>query len=278
MTKLLKNNSNYETYYYPVKQNNFKKWALIIFVLVVIVTVLVYFFKKDSEMKFEFNDITSFKQSKERHLDYFNQIGSLEGDVIIKNSQRKTVDSLYLVKNIELLRNKRTEIFNESFSYSSKLKDIQGYFEDYNRNRLIVESPLILLNQLDEELKNYEIDMNYYQFEVVWEKRKIELDKRVKNEISKEAISNKSKLLGSKTEVISEKIQIIDSTIVQINNDVREIIYEYNVDRVYEGSFGSFRKYRYFGNCKWQVVLNKNNKNFLQINRVENNLRDESID
>ena len=275
MTKLLKNNSNYETYYYPVKQNNFKKWALIIFVLVVIVTVLVYFFKKDSEMKFEFNDITSFKQSKERHLDYFNQIAAFEGDVIIKNSQRKTVDSLYLVKNIELLRNKRTEIFNGSFNYSSKLEYIQGYIEDYNRNRLIIESPIILLNQLEEELKNYEIDLNYYQFEVVWKKRIIELNKRVRNEVLKNAISFKSKIFGSKTEVISEKIQIIDSTIVQINNEVREIIYEYNVDRVYEGFFG---KKRYFGNSKWQVVLNKNNKNFLQINIVENNLRDESID
>jgi hypothetical protein len=275
MTKLLKSNSNYETYYYPVKQNNFKKWGIIIFVLFVIVTVLVYFFQKDSEIKFQFNDITSFKQSKERHLDYFNQIAAFEGDVLIKNSQRKTVDSLYLVKNIELLRNKRTEIFNESFNYSSKLKDIQIYIDDYNRNRLIIESPINLLNQQEEELKNYEIDMNYYQFEVVWEKRNKELDKRVRNEISKEAISFKSKLTGSKTEVISEKIQIIDSTIVQINNDVREIIYEYDVDRVYEGFFG--KKYRYFGNCKWQVVLNKNNKNFLQINRVENNLREESI-
>ena len=275
MTKLLKSNSNYETYYYPVKQNNFKKWGIIVFVLAVFVAVLVYFFKKDSEIIFNFDDITSFKQSKERHLDYFNQIAAFEGDVIIKNSQRKTVDSLYLVKNIELLRNKRTEIFNGSFNYSSKLEYIQGYIEDYNRNRLIIESPIILLNQLEEELKNYEIDLNYYQFEVVWKKRIIELNKRVRNEVLKNAISFKSKIFGSKTEVISEKIQIIDSTIVQINNEVREIIYEYNVDRVYEGSFG---KKRYFGNSKWQVVLNKNNKNFLQINIVENNLRDESID
>jgi hypothetical protein len=275
MTKLLKSNSNYETYYYPVKQNNFKKWGIIVFVLVVFVTVLVYFFKKDSEIIFNFDDITSFKQSKERHLDYFSQIAAFEGDVIIKNSQRKTVDSLYLVKNIELLRNKRTEIFNGSFNYSSKLEYIQGYIEDYNRNRLIIESPIILFNQLEEELKNYEIDLNYYQFEVVWKKRIIELNKRVRNEVLKNAISFKSKIFGSKTEVISEKIQIIDSIIVQINNEVREIIYEYNVDRVYEGSFG---KKRYFGNSKWQVVLNKNNKNFLQINIVENNLRDESID
>lgn len=274
MTKLLKSNSNYETYYYPVKQKNFKKWGIIVFVLVVFVAVLVYFFKKDSEIKFEFNDITCFKQSKERHLDYFNKIAAFEGDVIIKNNQRKTVDSLYLVKNIELLRNKRTEIFNESFNYSSKLKDIQIYIDDYNRNRLIIEAPINLLNQQEEEIKNYENDLNYYQFEVLWEKRIIELNKRVKNEVVKNAISIKSKLFGSKTEVISEKIQIIDSTIVQINNDVREIIYEYDVDRVYEGFLG---KYRYFGNCKWQVVLNKNNKNILQINRVENNLREESI-
>jgi hypothetical protein len=275
MTKLIKNNSNYETYYYPVKQNNFKKWGIIIFLMVLFVTVLVYFFKTDSEITFDFDDITSFKQNKERHLDYFNKIAAFEGDVIKKNSQRKTVDSLYLVKSIELLRNKRTEIFNGSFNYSSKLKEIQTYIDDYNRNRLIIESPIILLNQQEEELKSYENDLNYYQFEVLWEKRIVELNKRVKNELEKNAISIKSKLFGSKTEVVSEKIQIIDSTIVQINNEVREIIYEYNVDRVYEGTFG---KKRYFGNCKWQVVLNKKNKNFLQINIVENNLRDESID
>ena len=185
MKQLTTSNSN-QTYYYPINNNKFKKYLLLLF-LIIFSILLVYFIwgkKTDPNVKnFTFNGVEAFQDCRQRHIDYYNKISNSNSDVLTKTNQRKTVDSLYLLKTIELLESNRKEIFNSNYTFSNKLENLNKIYESYNLNRLVVEKPNNLVNELRQELDNYNNDLKFYQNEITWSKRIIEVEKGIMNHL-----------------------------------------------------------------------------------------------
>jgi hypothetical protein len=77
--------------------------------------------------------------------------------------------------------------------------------------------------------------------------------------------------LGQETEVKYQDIQIIDSTIKQMDLDLREIIYNLKIERRYVGLFGDRR---FFGTGKWSIKLNKNDMSVIEVMLVEDEYND----
>ncbi len=106
-------------------------------------------------------------------------------DVINKSIDRKSVDSLYLIKILSLLDFKRNEIYNNSFSYSNKLNQIQLVLDDYNKNKLNLNSQIPLFDDVDKKFELIEYDLFNYQFEKNWKKRIYKLNEFIEAEIEK---------------------------------------------------------------------------------------------
>jgi hypothetical protein len=258
--------------YYLSKQKKYKK--VFLSVLVVILLFLVYFFLFNSisiQIDFTFKDVKTFKDAKSRYLDYYSQIeNDKDIEIPAKNLQRVKVDSLFLLKSLDLLRNKRNEIYNSSSSFSDKLNNAQFLLEEFQTNRVNLTSPIILFDKIKAEVKLIEVDLKYFQFEHKWATRKDLLQTYVVKEISKRA-SHSLTSLGQETEVKYQNIQIIDSTIKQMDLDLREIIYNLKIDRQYVGLLGDRR---FFGTGKWSIKLNKNDMNVIEVMLVEDEYND----
>ena len=272
MKQLTTNNSN-QTYYYPINNNKFKKYLLLL-LLVIFSILLVYFIwgKKniiDVKVKnFTFNGVEAFQDCRQRHIDYYNEILHSNSDVLTKTNQRKTVDSLYLLKTIELLESNRTEIFNSNFTYSNKLENLNRIFESYNLNRLVVENPIDLTTKLREELDIYNNDLKFYQNEIIWSKRKIEVEREIKNHLDNNAVAKYGPVYDD--DVQSQDIQAIDS-LIDSNSDERKITYTYYIEREYKTRFGLWK---YSGTGKWEVLLNIKNGSAIQVNLIEPHFTD----
>ena len=273
MNKLLKSN-NTETYYYlPIKNNN-KKKKLIVFSLAIIILLALIFMLPETNSKpnYTFDDVETFKEVKNRHHDYYSQIEvNNDVDAINKNIDRKSIDSLYFVKTIELLTSKRNDIYNNSVSFTEKFQSIKSAIDDYNSNKLNLTSPEFLSNKLNEQVALIHIDLYDYQFERNWEKRIVKLHEAVEQELEKKA-SNTLSSFGKKTDVKYQNIEVIDSTITQMDQNLHEIIYNVKIDRKYDGLMGLKK---YFGTGKWKVSLDKNNKSDVQVFLIEDNYKDQ---
>jgi hypothetical protein len=267
MKQLTTNNSN-QTYYYSINSNKFKKYLLLL-LLVIFSSILIYFigYQKiidDNVKNFTFNGIETFQDCKQRHIDYYNEISHSNNDAIKKTNQRKTVDSLYLLKTIELLESKRIEIFNSNFTYSNKLENLNRIFESHNLNRLVVENPINLSTELREELDRCNNDLNYYQNEIIWSKRKIEVERKIYILLD-EKTKDKFDVRFPGYKLLAQDIQLKDST-VNTTNDQRTMTYTYYIERRYEYLY-SPKKYSGIG--KWQVSLNMKNGSGIQVNLID---------
>jgi hypothetical protein len=272
MKQLTTNNTN-QTYYYPINNNKFKKYLLLL-ILAIFSTILIYFIwgKKNTIENdvdnFTFNDISAFKDCKQRHIDYYNEILHSNSDVLKKTNQRKTVDSLYLLKTIELLESNRKEIFNSNFTYSNKLENLNRIFESYNLNRLVVENPINLTTKLREELDIYNNDLKFYQNEIIWSKRIIEVEREIMNHLDDNAVAKYGPVYDN--DVQSQDIQAIDS-LIESNSDERKITYTYYIEREYKTRTGLWK---YSGTGKWEVLLNIKNGSGIQVNLIEPHFTD----
>ena len=273
MNKLLKSNYTESYYYLPIKNNNKKKIILVFSLAIIILLALIYILQKTKSKTFyPFDDVETFYEAKNRHHDYYNQIeDNKDVDAITKNIDRKTIDSLYFVKTIELLNSKRNDIYNNSVSFTEKFQNIQSVIDDYNSNKLNLTSPELLSNELKEQVNLIYNDLYDYQFERNWEKRIVKLNETIKQELDKNA-SNTLSSFGKKTDVKYQNIEIIDSTILQMDQNLHEILYDVKIERKYDGLVGLKK---YYGTGKWQVSLDKNNKSDVQVFLVEDNYKDE---
>jgi len=269
MKQLTTNNSN-QTYYYSINSNKFKKYLLLL-LLVISSSILIYFIRgkkitDDNVRNFTFNGSETFQDCKQRHIDYYNEISHSNTDAIKKTNQRKTVDSLYLLKTIELLESKRIEIFNSNFTYSNKLENLNRIFESYNLNRLVVENPINLTTELREELDRCNNDLKFYQNEINWSKRIIEIEKEIKNHLDHETKGDVPPALSRYKLISQDIIQLKDSISQELHTDKRNITYTYYIERNYKYLLSTKK---YYGTGSWKASLNSNNGSGIQVNLID---------
>jgi hypothetical protein len=274
MKKMIKSNSD-ETYYYPVKRTKSLKLGLIISLsLLAIFFILKILLNNDpgstdAKNNFTFEDISSIKDSKNRHIDYYEQILKSEKEVIEKTKERKIVDSLYFIKIIDLLSSQRKDIFNSNFTFQDKLQKINSIIEDYNVNRLIIDGHLDYKSKLENELETINSDLKLYQNEIIWSKRNIKVKQNIDAYLEDNATGYLNNILTTK--VISSNVKLIDSILQNSIADNKSITYTYYIERIYKTSTGTWK---YSGLGKWEVSLNSNYNSDIQVKLIENGFKD----